>query len=91
MTDVRTYRNAAGVADAVYARAKQSCILRNDSGAKELKAARMGETLVYCASEVVDAHIGRIDRRRATISVLSPLGLLCSVRSQLPKMPAAAS
>ena len=88
-TDVHTYRNPAGVVDAVHARAKAP---RPSSAKKtvpkKLNAARMCETLVHNASEGADARIGRMDRRRVASSVLSPP---CCIQSQLPKGPAASS
>lgn len=47
MTDVRTRWNPAHLAGALPARAKQWRTLRNEHGAKELKAPGIGETMSH--------------------------------------------
>jgi predicted TIM-barrel fold metal-dependent hydrolase len=82
MIDMHAHWKPAEVADALRARTKEPCILRNPDGVEVLKAPRMGETPLDKAFDDVDFHLARMDRQGVEISVLSVLGSFCWIEAQ---------
>src|SRR6478752_4476892 len=82
MIDMHAHWRPSELADALRARTKEPRIVRNQDGVEVLKALRMGEEPLAKAFDDVDFHLGRMDRQRVGVSVLSLLGSFCWIESQ---------
>ena len=81
MIDMHAHWKPAEVADALRARSKEPCIVRDPDGVEVLKT-RMGEEPLANAFDDVDFHLGRMDRQGVDVSVLSLVGGFCWIESQ---------